>query len=169
MDASAYRMVVFTEQDYVMAAATADRLVAAWLQETRGYAVGAPHDGRAELAPHVTLDRDSGSGRHGAHTRWRLREGEDPSRATWQSTLIVRTDVGDPGRTWIQLDAEHRPDSPEVPQARAAKPVLADMLLDALGRRTCGSAAAARSRRGCTSTTTPPVPGASTSAASGRT
>lgn len=132
MDASAYRMVVWTEQDYVTAAATADALLTQWLARSRGYAVTAVDDGRHELAPYVTLDRDTGSGRLGAHTRWRLRESTPPSHATWQTTLIVRTDMSDPGRTWVQLDVEHRPDAPEVPQLRASKPDLADLLLDAL-------------------------------------
>lgn len=135
MDASAYRMVVWTEQDYVTVAATADRLVAEWLTESRRYPATTLHDGRNEIAPYVTLDRDTGSGRSGAHTRWRLRESPPELRATWQSTLITRTDMADPGRTWIQLDVEHRPDSPEVPQIRASKPMLADALLDALEAR----------------------------------
>jgi hypothetical protein len=128
-------MVVFTEQDYVKTAATADFLMERWLAGNKGYAVAGLHDGRSELAPHVTLDRESGSGRLGAHTRWRLRESLPSPRATWQTLLIVRTDVADPGRTWIQLDAEHRPDSPEVPQLRAPTPALAGMLLDALDAR----------------------------------
>lgn len=135
MDASAYRMVVWTEQDYVTAAALADRLVAEWLTDTKRYPVTALHDGRNEIAGHVTLDRDTGSGRHGAHTRWRLRESPPSAKGTWQSTLIVRTDMADPGRTWLQLDVEHRPDSPEIPQIRASKPGLADALLDALEAR----------------------------------
>lgn len=132
MDASAYRMVVWTEQDYVTAAADADRLVTEWLTDSRGYTVAALRDGRNEIGRHVTLDRDSGSGRQGAHTRWRLRENPPPHRGTWQSTLIIRNDTADPGRTWLQLDVEHRPDSPEIPQLRAAKPALADALLDTL-------------------------------------
>jgi hypothetical protein len=132
VDASAYRMVVWTEQDYVTAAADADRLVTEWLTDSRGYTVAALRDGRNEIGRHVTLDRDSGSGRQGAHTRWRLRENPPPHRGTWQSTLIIRNDTADPGRTWLQLDVEHRPDSPEIPQLRAAKPALADALLDTL-------------------------------------
>ncbi|MBD0737385.1 hypothetical protein BGM09_29555 [Streptomyces sp. CBMA29] len=125
-------MVVWTEQDYVTAAATADRLVAEWLTDGKGYPVTALHDGRNEIAEHVTLDRDTDSGQQGAHSRWRLRESPPTSRATWQSTLIVRTDMADQGRTWVQLDVEHRPDSAEIPQIRASKPRLADAILDAL-------------------------------------
>jgi hypothetical protein len=125
-------MVVWTEQDYVTAAADADRLVTEWLTDSRGHTVAALRDGRNEIGRHVTLDRDSGSGRQGAHTRWRLRENPPPHRGTWQSTLIIRNDTADPGRTWLQLDVEHRPDSPEIPQLRAAKPALADALLDTL-------------------------------------
>ncbi|HEY5833750.1 hypothetical protein [Streptomyces sp.] len=135
MDASAYRMVVWTEQDYVTVAAIADRLVTEWLAESQQYPVVHLRDGRNEIAPYATVDRDSDSGRHGAHTRWRLRENPPPSLATWQSTLIIRTDLADPGRTWVQLDVEHRPDSPDVPQIRASKPRLADALLDALEAR----------------------------------
>ncbi|MEW2522022.1 hypothetical protein [Actinacidiphila alni] len=132
MDASAYRMVVCTEQDYVTVAATTDRLVVEWLAGARHYPVVSLRDGRNEIAEHVTLDRDSDSGQAGAHTRWRLRESPPTARGAWQTLLIIRTDAADPGRTWIQLDVEHRPDSPDIPQIRASKPRLADTLLDAL-------------------------------------
>ncbi|MEV6008380.1 hypothetical protein AB0M29_16380 [Streptomyces sp. NPDC051976] len=135
MDASAYRMVVWTEQDYVVAAATADRLVAEWLTGPKGYPATPLRDGRNEIAAQVTLDRDTGTGRNGAHTRWRLRERTPGQKGTWQSTLIIRTDMADPGRTWVQLDVEHRPDTPDIPQIRAFKPRLADALLDALEAR----------------------------------
>jgi hypothetical protein len=128
-------MVVWTEQDYVVAAATADRLVAEWLTGPKGYPATPLHDGRNEIAERVTLDRDTGTGRSGAHTRWRLRERTPGQKGTWQSTLIIRTDMADPGRTWVQLDVEHRPDTPDVPQIRAFKPRLADELLDALEAR----------------------------------
>ncbi|AJT66534.1 hypothetical protein T261_4897 [Streptomyces lydicus] len=127
-------MVVTTEQDYVAAAATADRLVGEWLSD-KGYDVTALDEGRNDLVAGVTLDRDADSNRYGTHTRWRLRERSDHFKGVWQSTLVIRGDASDPDRTWVQLDVEHQPDSPETAPSRASKPRLAEALLDALETR----------------------------------
>ncbi|GAA2491753.1 hypothetical protein GCM10010406_29810 [Streptomyces thermolineatus] len=135
MDASAYRMVVSTEKDFVAASAVADRLVTDWLAGKR-YDTSVLDDGRNTLAPNVTLDRDADSGRHGAHTRWRLRESLGGATGSWETTLTVRAGAsGTDARTWVQLDVENRPETSGRRPTTALKPRLADPLLKELQAR----------------------------------
>ncbi|MET7635716.1 hypothetical protein [Streptomyces sp. NPDC005078] len=125
-------MVISAQQDFVTASALAERQLYEWLTQKR-YDTSALDEGRNEIAKNVTLDRDSSSGRHGAYTRWRMRETPSVSVGTWQSTLVVRADHRDDlRRTWIQVDVEHRPSAEgQLPQ-RAKTPGIARLLLDAL-------------------------------------
>lgn len=135
MEPRGYRMVISTQQDFVTASAYAERQLYAWL-EGKGYDTSALDEGRNDIAPHVILDCDSSSGRHGAHTRWRMRETPSPEDGTWQSTLVVRADPKDDRRrTWLQVDIEHRPASPDQVPKRANTPGIARLLLDSLGAR----------------------------------
>ncbi|MGH8894406.1 MAG: hypothetical protein ACRDWY_14045 [Actinomycetes bacterium] len=132
MDPRSYRMVVSTKQDYVTSCATAERQLYAWL-EGKHYDASAFDEGRNEIAPKATLDRDSASGRHGAYTRWRMRETPSESTGTWQSTLTVRADPRDDrARTWIQVDIEHRPAAGNQLPRRANTPGIARLLLESL-------------------------------------
>ncbi|MGK4584390.1 hypothetical protein [Kitasatospora sp. HPMI-4] len=135
MESTSYRMVVSTEQDFVTAAAVAEQQLAAWLTGKR-YDASALLDGRNEIAPNVTLDRDSYSGRRGAYTRWRMRETPSSRIGTWQSTLTVRDDHQDDQRlTWVQLDVEHLPSGPDEQPSRVNTPRIARPLLEALRAR----------------------------------
>lgn len=132
MEPRGYRMVISTPQDFVTASALAERQLYAWLEAKR-YDASALDDGRNDIAPNVTLDRDSSSGRQGAYTRWRMRETPSPEIGTWQSTLTVRRDHRDDAeRTWLQVDIEHMPQSPGRAPTRANTPGIAGLLLDSL-------------------------------------
>ncbi|CAL9540010.1 hypothetical protein SUDANB6_04238 [Streptomyces sp. enrichment culture] len=134
MEPRNYRMVVSTRQDFVTASAIADRQLHHWLGVMKRYDTSALDEGRNEIAEGVTLDYDTVSGRHGAYSRWRLREWKErPVPGTWQSTLVVRSDPReDDRRTWIQVDIEHLPTSSDVRPIRANTPGIAKLLLDAL-------------------------------------
>ncbi|MFE5593655.1 hypothetical protein [Streptomyces sp. NPDC056549] len=135
MEPRGYRMVISTRQDFVTASAHAESQLHAWLEGKR-YDVTALDEGRNEIAPHVTLDQDSSSGRHGAYTRWRMRETPSPQIGTWQSTLVVRADPqDDQNRTWIQVDIENRPSLPGRFPTPANTPGIARLLLDAIDAR----------------------------------
>ncbi|RRQ76194.1 hypothetical protein CQW39_23015 [Streptomyces griseofuscus] len=127
-------MVVSTKQDFVTASAVADRQLHHWLGVMKRYDTSVLDEGRNEIAEGVTLDYDTVSGRHGAYSRWRLREWKQgPVPGTWQSTLVVRSDPReDDRRTWIQVDIEHLPASSDVRPIRANTPGIAKLLLDAL-------------------------------------
>lgn len=145
MEPRGYRMVVAAGRDFVATAASAERALDAWLAWKR-YDEAALDEGRTEIARNVTLDRDSASGRHGAYTRWRMRETREGGNGTWQSTLIVRADHReDDRRTWVQVDVEHRPALPDVRPRRAGTPRIAGLLLDTLDARDGRAAVAARS------------------------
>ncbi|WP_399892151.1 hypothetical protein ACGH7X_32770 [Streptomyces sp. BBFR51] len=132
MEPRGYRMVISTRQDFVTASALAERQLYTWL-EAKHYDASALDDGRNDIAPNVTLDRDSSSGRQGAYTRWRVRETPSPEIGTWQSTLTVRRDHRDNAdRTWLQVDIEHMPSSPGRAPTRANTPGIAGLLLDSL-------------------------------------
>ncbi|MET9555277.1 hypothetical protein [Streptomyces sp. NPDC006645] len=132
MEPRSYRMVVSTSQDYVAASANAERQLYDWLTGKR-YNTSALDEGRNEIAVGVTLDHDETSGQQGAYKRWRLRETRLGNGGTWQSTLVVRSDhCEDERRTWIQLDVEHRPASPDQFPTRANTPKIAKLLLDSL-------------------------------------
>jgi uncharacterized RmlC-like cupin family protein len=136
MDAASYRMVVSTEADYVFTTATAHRLVDDWLTSApKRYDVSGVDEGRNEIRSGVTLDRDADLTPHVHYTRWRLRERAPHHRGVWQTTLVVSSSVTNHERTWVQLDVEHRPDSPEAAARRAETPRLADALLAALDTR----------------------------------
>ncbi|GAB2841034.1 hypothetical protein GCM10027074_04280 [Streptomyces deserti] len=134
MEPRHYRMVVSTKQDFVTASAIADRQLHHWLGAMKRYDTSVLDEGRNEIAEGVTLDYDTVSGRHGAYSRWRLREWKErPVPGTWQSTLVVRSDPReDDRRTWIQVDIEHLPASSDVQPIRANTPGMAKLLLDAL-------------------------------------
>ncbi|MER7548643.1 hypothetical protein ABTX86_01440 [Streptomyces anulatus] len=135
MEPRGYRMVVSTESDYVETCAIAERELVEWLKSKR-YDPSGLDDGRTELAAHATLDRDSESGRNGAHSRWRMRETRDAASGTWQSTLVVRSGLPeDEGRTWVQVDIEHQPARADEFPTRANTPGIARSLLDALEAR----------------------------------
>jgi hypothetical protein len=128
-------MVISTPQDFVNASARAERQLYTWLEAKR-YDASALDEGRNDIAPNVTLDRDSSSGRHGAFTRWRMRESPSQVIGTWQSTLTVRRDHRDgTDRTWLQVDIEHMPSSPGRPPKRANTPGIAGMLLETFDAR----------------------------------
>ncbi|MFD6421939.1 hypothetical protein [Streptomyces sp. NPDC060198] len=130
-----YRMVVSTESDYVKTCAVAERQLIDWLRE-KGYDPSGLDEGRTEVAPHATLDRDSENGRKGSHSRWRMRETPSPTSGTWQSTLIVRSGLPeDEGRTWVQVDIEHQPAGEGQFPTRANTPNLVRSLLDHLDAR----------------------------------
>lgn len=132
MEPRSYRMVVSTSQDYVAASANAERQMYDWLTGKR-YDTSALDEGRNEIAVGVTLDHDETSGQQGAYKRWRLRETRPGNGGTWQSTLVVRADHReDERRTWVQLDVEHRPPSPDQFPTRARRPGIAKPLLDSL-------------------------------------
>ncbi|MET7314790.1 hypothetical protein ABZX83_05185 [Streptomyces thermoviolaceus] len=135
MEPRNYRMVVSTVQDFVTASAIADRQLHHWLGVMKRYDTSALDEGRNQIAEGATLDYDTVSGRHGAYSRWRLRERkEQPFPGTWQSTLVVRSDPReDDHRTWIQFDVEHLPESSDVRPLRPNTPGLARLLLEALG------------------------------------
>ncbi|MFF5088467.1 hypothetical protein [Streptomyces niveus] len=132
MEPRSYRMVVSTSQDYVAASANAERQLFDWLTGKR-YDTSALDEGRNEIATGVTLDHDETSGQQGAYKRWRLRETRPGNGGTWQSTLVVRADHReDERRTWVQLDIEHRPASPDQFPTRANTPKIAKLLLESL-------------------------------------
>ncbi|MFE3591531.1 hypothetical protein ACFXOY_28955 [Streptomyces niveus] len=132
MEPRSYRMVVSTSQDYVAASANAERQLYDWLTSKR-YDTSALDEGRNEIATGVTLDHDETSGQQGAYKRWRLRETQPGNGGTWQSTLVVRSDHReDERRTWVQLDIEHRPASPDQFPTRARRPGISKPLLESL-------------------------------------
>ena len=135
MEPRGYRMVVSTEFNYVKACGIAEQQLIEWIRG-KGYDPSGLDEGRTEIAPHVTLDRDSESGRKGAYSRWRMRETYSPASGTWQSTLIVRSGLEeDEGRTWVQVDIEHQPAHEDDNPKRANTPNIADPLLAALEAR----------------------------------
>ncbi|MGW2260965.1 hypothetical protein ACWCXE_24595 [Streptomyces sp. NPDC001780] len=132
MEPHSYRMVISTKQEYVNASAITERQLHDWLEGKR-YDTSALDEGRNEIAPGVTLDHDAASGRRGAYSRWRLRETRSGNDGTWQSTLVVRADPReDDRRTWLQVDIEHRPASPDLRPKRANTPKIAKLLLESL-------------------------------------
>ncbi|MFF8970346.1 hypothetical protein [Streptomyces sp. NPDC014995] len=131
-----YRMVVSTAQDFVSTSAVADRQLLHWLGAIKHYDTSALDEGRNEIAEGVTLDHDAAAGRHGSYSRWRLRETRPDAAGTWQSTLVVRAGHrADDHRTWLQVDIEHHPVSPDIRPTRANTPGIARLLLDALEAR----------------------------------
>jgi hypothetical protein len=135
MEPRGYRMVVSTETEYVDTCAVAERQLIEWLRE-KGYDPSGLDEGRTEIAPHATLDRDSESGRNGAYSRWRMRETHTTTSSTWQSTLVVRAGLPeDEGRTWLQVDVEHQPAHEGEFPTRANTPNLVRSLLDSLEAR----------------------------------
>lgn len=133
MEPRNYRMVVSTAQDFVTASAEADRQLHRWLGEIKRLDTSALDEGRNELADGVTLDHDAAAGRHGSYSRWRLRETRPKNQGTWQSTLVVRSgNRDDDRRTWLQVDIEHHPASPDLHPIRANTPGIARLLLDAV-------------------------------------
>jgi hypothetical protein len=133
MEPRNYRMVVSTAQDFVTASAESHRQLLHWLGEIKNYDISGLDQGRNELAEGVTLDHDASAGRHGSYSRWRLRETRPHKQGTWQSTLVVRSgDRNDDRRTWLQVDIEHHPVSPDIRPTRANTPGIARLLLDAL-------------------------------------
>ncbi|MEU1850820.1 hypothetical protein ABZ499_16475 [Streptomyces sp. NPDC019990] len=135
MEPRGYRMVVSTELNYVKACGIAERQLLEWIRG-KGYDPSGLDEGRTEIAPHATLDRDSESGRKGAYSRWRMRETPSSASGTWQSTLIVRSGLEeDGGRTWVQIDIEHQPAREGDVPKRAKTPNIARSLLDALEAR----------------------------------
>ncbi|MFF3589043.1 hypothetical protein ACFYYI_18050 [Streptomyces sp. NPDC002387] len=135
MEPRGYRMVVSTESDYVDTCAVAERQLMSWLR-SKGYDPSGLDEGRTEVAPHATLDRDFEGGLKGAYSRWRMRETQTASSGTWQSTLVVRSGLPqDEGRTWIQVDIEHQPAIEGQFPTRANTPHLVRALLDNLEAR----------------------------------
>ncbi|MCM8551219.1 hypothetical protein [Streptomyces sp. STCH 565 A] len=135
MEPRGYRMVVSTELSYVKACDIAERQLLDWIRG-KGYDPSGLDEGRTEIAPHATLDRDSEGGRKGAYSRWRMRETPSATTGTWQSTLIVRSGLEeDAGRTWVQVDIEHQPAREGVFPKRANTPNIVRTLLDALEAR----------------------------------
>ncbi|MBT2398331.1 hypothetical protein J7E89_20760 [Streptomyces sp. ISL-100] len=128
-------MVVSTEQNYVDTCAVAERELIEWLR-SKAYDPSGLDEGRTEIAPHATLDRDSESGLNGAYSRWRMRETPSATSGTWQSTLVVRAGLPeDEGRTWLQVDIEHQPAREGQHPTRANTPNLVRSLLDRLEAR----------------------------------
>ncbi|RKN08186.1 hypothetical protein D7319_16875 [Streptomyces radicis] len=126
-------MVVSTTQDFVTTSAEADRQLHRWLGELKRLDTSALDEGRNELAEGVTLDHDAAAGRRGSYSRWRLRESRQKNRGTWQSTLVVRSgNRDDDRRTWLQVDIEHHPASPDLRPIPANTPGIAKLLLDAI-------------------------------------
>ncbi|MFC7881284.1 hypothetical protein ACFUVV_05275 [Streptomyces sp. NPDC057376] len=135
MEPRGYRMVVSTELSYVKACGIAERQLIDWIRG-KGYDPSGLDEGRTEIAPHATLDRDSEGGRKGAYSRWRMRETASTASGTWQSTLIVRSGLEeDGGRTWVQVDIEHQPAREGMAPRRANTPHIVRSLLDALEAR----------------------------------
>ncbi|GHI97179.1 hypothetical protein [Streptomyces olivaceus] len=135
MEPRGYRMVVSTELSYVKACGIAERQLIDWIRG-KGYDPSGLDEGRTEIAPHATLDRDSEGGRKGAYSRWRMRETPSATTGTWQSTLVVRSGLEeDGGRTWVQVDIEHQPAREGVFPKRANTPNIVRTLLDALEAR----------------------------------
>ncbi|MER6784935.1 hypothetical protein ABT330_09920 [Streptomyces sp. NPDC000658] len=135
MEPRGYRMVVSTELNYVKACGIAERQLLDWIRG-KGYDPSVLDEGRTEIAPHATLDRDSEGGRKGAYSRWRMRETPSATAGTWQSTLIVRSGLEeDGGRTWVQVDIEHQPAREGDVPKRANTPNIVRPLLDALEAR----------------------------------
>lgn len=135
MEPSGYRMVVSTEMDYVDTCAVVEKKLITWLRDKR-YDPSGLDEGRTEIAEHVTLDRDFESGRHGAHSRWRMRETPTATSGTWQSTLLVRSgSPSDEGRTWVQVDIEHQPAREGTAPKRANTPNIVRSLLESLNAR----------------------------------
>ncbi|MGW9599925.1 hypothetical protein FE156_04525 [Streptomyces albidoflavus] len=135
MEPRGYRMVVSTELSYVKACGIAERQLIDWIRG-KGYDPSGLDEGRTEIAPHATLDRDSEGGRKGAYSRWRMRETPSTASGTWQSTLIVRSGLEeDGGRTWVQVDIEHQPAREGMAPRRANTPHIVRSLLDALEAR----------------------------------
>ncbi|MET7378342.1 hypothetical protein ABZT08_05865 [Streptomyces sp. NPDC005526] len=135
MEPRGYRMVVSTELNYVKACGIAERQLIEWIRG-KGYDPSGLDEGRTEIAPHATLDRDSEGGRKGAYSRWRMRETFSATSGTWQSTLIVRSGLEeDKGRTWVQVDIEHQPAREGGFLKRANTPNIVRSLLDALEAR----------------------------------
>jgi hypothetical protein len=128
-------MVVSTELSYVNACGIAERQLIEWIRN-KGYDPSGLDEGRTEIAPHATLDRDSEGGRKGAYSRWRMRETPTSISGTWQSTLLVRSGLEEDGsRTWVQLDIEHQPAREGDAPKRANTPNIVRSLLDALEAR----------------------------------
>ncbi|MGA4858468.1 hypothetical protein ACPCAB_17680 [Streptomyces koyangensis] len=135
MEPRGYRMVVSTELSYVKACGIAERQLIDWIRG-KGYDPSGLDEGRTEIAPHATLDRDSEGGRKGAYSRWRMRETPSTASGIWQSTLIVRSGLEeDGGRTWVQVDIEHQPAREGMAPRRANTPHIVRSLLDALEAR----------------------------------
>ncbi|WP_405694840.1 hypothetical protein OHA99_07525 [Streptomyces coelicoflavus] len=135
MEPRGYRMVVSTELSYVKACGIAERQLIDWIRG-KGYDPSGLDEGRTEIAPHATLDRDSEGGRKGAYSRWRMRETPSTASGTWQSTLIVRSGLEeDGGRTWVQVDIEHQPAREGMAPRRANTPHIVRSLLDVLEAR----------------------------------
>ncbi|MFF5532477.1 hypothetical protein ACFY71_08330 [Streptomyces cinerochromogenes] len=135
MEPRGYRMVVSTELNYVKACGIAERQLLEWIRG-KGYDPSGLDEGRTEIAPHATLDRDSEGGRKGAYSRWRMRETPSATSGTWQSTLVVRSGLEeDGGRTWVQVDIEHQPAHEGDAPKRANTPNIVRTLLDALEAR----------------------------------
>ncbi len=135
MEPRGYRMVVSTVLNYVDTCAVAERQLIEWLRD-KGYDPSGIDEGRTEIAPHAVLDRDSESGRNGAHSRWRMRETPIAGSGTWQSTLVVRSGLPeDEGRTWVQVDIEHQPAHEGEFPTRANTPKIVRLLLDSLEAR----------------------------------
>ncbi|MFF3500917.1 hypothetical protein [Streptomyces sp. NPDC003247] len=135
MEPRGYRMVVSTELDYVEACGIAERQLLDWIR-SKAYDPSGLDEGRTEIAPHATLDRDSEGGRKGAYSRWRMRETPSATSGTWQSTLIVRSGLAeDEGRTWLQVDIEHQPAREGGVPKRANTPNIVRSLLEALEAR----------------------------------
>ncbi|WP_330460431.1 hypothetical protein OIB37_28275 [Streptomyces sp. NBC_00820] len=134
MEPRGYRMVISTEQDYVAACAVVEQQLVAWLRSKR-YDTSAFEEGRTEIAPGVTLDRDFASGQRGAYSRWRMRETGDPA-GPWQSTLVVRSEPQpDQGLTWVQVEVEHLPTGVGALPKWTKKPNIVQLLLDSLEAR----------------------------------
>ncbi|WP_327343116.1 hypothetical protein [Streptomyces europaeiscabiei] len=134
MQPRGYRMVVSTELNYVKACGIAERHLLDWIR-SKEYDPSGLDEGRTEIAPHATLDRDSESGHKGAYSRWRMRETPTQTSGTWQSTLIVRAGLEEDHRTWVQLDIEHQPAREGAVPTRANTPNIVRSLLEDLEAR----------------------------------
>ena len=133
MEPRNYRMVVSTSEDFVTTSAKAHDQLLHWLGDIKRLDTSALDEGRNELTAGVTLDHDAAAGRHGSYSRWRLRENRPNGQGTWQSTLVIRSgEQDDDRRTWLQVDIEHHPVSPDIRPTRANTPGIARLLLDAV-------------------------------------
>ncbi|GAA1895421.1 hypothetical protein GCM10009716_01680 [Streptomyces sodiiphilus] len=135
MEPRGYRMVVSTELDYVGTCAVVEQQLVAWLRD-KAYDTSGLDEGRTEIAPHATLDRDFESGQKGAFSRWRMRETPSDTSGTWQSTLVIRSGLpSDEGRTWVQVDIDHQPAREGERLKRANTPNIVRSLLEPLKAR----------------------------------